>query len=76
MFELNKLDQSSNEYKLIVHFKRLGSRVFHVSFNQIYTSTIKSPSAVQMSISYSSFQNTVHIAKQMKYTLERILSDF
>ena len=25
---------------------------------------------------YSSFQNNVHTAKQMQYTLERILSDF
>ena len=25
---------------------------------------------------YSSFQNIVHVAKQMQYTLERILSDF
>ena len=25
---------------------------------------------------YSSFQNIVHVAKQIQYTLERILSDF
>ena len=44
----------------IVHFKRLGSHVFHDSFNQYV---------------YSSFQNIVLVAKQMQYTLERILSD-
>ena len=47
-------------YRSIVHFKRLGSRVFHDSFNQYVFF----------------FSKIVHVAKQMQYTLERILSDF
>ena len=46
----------------IVHFKRLGSRIFHDSLILINM--------------YSSFQNIVRVAKQMQYTLEIILSDF
>ena len=46
----------------IVHFKRLGSRVSHDSFNQY--------------VFYSSFQNNVHTEKQMQSTLEGILSEF
>ena len=44
----------------IVHFKRLGSRVSHDSFNQYFYS----------------FQNNVYTAKQMQYTLEGISLDF
>ena len=43
-----------------MHFKRLGSRVITIHLINMY----------------SSFQNNVHTAKQMQYTLERILSDF
>ena len=48
------------ENQSIVHFKRLGSRIFTILLINMY----------------SSFQNNVHTAKQMQYTLERILSDF
>ena len=44
----------------IVLFKRLGSRVSHDSFNQYVLF----------------FQNNVHTAKQMQYTVDGILSDF
>ena len=43
-----------------MHFKRLG-----IVFFTIYLINM-----------YSSFQNIVHTAKQMHYTLERISSDF
>ena len=45
---------------IIVHFKRLGSRVSHDSFFQCVFL----------------FSNNVHTAKQMQYTLEGILTDF
>ena len=56
--------QFIDKINTILHFKRLGSRVSHDSFNQ------------HVNDMYSSFQHNVHTAKQMQYTLEGILSDF
>ena len=47
--------------RTIVHFKRLGSRVFPDSLNQYV---------------FFFFKNNVHTTKQMQYTLQRILSEF
>ena len=61
LFKINlKGVECSHVYDTIVHLKHLNSCFFKISFINIYFS----------------FQNSMHTAKQMQYTLGRILSDF